>query len=107
MRRRSRPRCDGGVVDRTSARSDDRVSRGLPLSGEEIRDRTIVRMERDIALAPRQAGWDEALSGPGFRVALRKVRDPGDGELGGRMSSALIRLNTSAETSLQKFNPLK
>lgn len=70
----------------------DMLSNVAAIVGEEIRDRTIVRDLRNMAMPAPNLGWDNSLSTETFRVALRKVRDPGDGEFGIQLSSALLRL---------------
>lgn len=64
--------------------------------GEEIRDRSIVRADWGAVPSTSDVGFDPALSSPSFRVAMRKLRDPGDQELGRRLSNALVRLNRRA-----------
>ena len=71
----------------------DTLANVAAIVGEAIRDRTIVRSERSASGPSTVSGWDQALSGSSFRVALRKVRDAGDGSLGERLSEALGRLN--------------
>lgn len=61
--------------------------------GEEIRDRSIERVDWGSVPRTQDAGWDQSLSSSGFRIALRKVRDAGDRDLGRQISSALLRLN--------------
>ena len=63
--------------------------------GEELRDRTIIRAEHADAPPSKQSGWDDTYSSEGFRVAARKTRDAGDGVLGARLSSVLLRLKPS------------
>jgi NTE family protein len=91
------------VLDRTTAfapltideRQQDAFANVAAIVGEAIRDRSIVRPQNAELLRLEASGWDVSLTTPGLRVAARKIRDAGDGELGGRLSLALRRLNES------------
>ena len=91
------------VLDRTTAfaplavdeRQQDTLSNVAAIVGEAIRDRSIVRPQSAGPLRLRASGWDASLTTAGLRVAARKIRDAGDGDLGGRLSLALRRLNAS------------
>lgn len=84
------------VID---AAEQDAFANLAAIIGEEIRDRRFVLAERGSEVVVRGADWDPALSVPGFRVAARKIRDAGNGELGGLVSSALLRLRARLPTS--------
>lgn len=91
------------VLDRTTAfaplavdeRQQDTLANVAAIVGEAIRDRSIVRPQNAELLRPRASAWDASLTTAGLRVAARKIRDAGDGDLGGRLSLALRRLNES------------
>ncbi|HZF96031.1 MAG TPA: patatin-like phospholipase family protein [Allosphingosinicella sp.] len=92
------------VLDRTTdfaplavdQRQQDTFANVAAIIGEAIRDRSIVRPQSAEASRPRSGGWDDLLSTAGLRVAARKMRDAGDGELGVRLSLALRRLDDAA-----------
>ena len=96
------------VLDRTTdfapftidQRQQDTLANVAAIVGEAIRDRSIVRPQSADALRSRSAGWDELLSTTGLRVAARKIRDAGDGDLGGRLSLALRRLSDGQRGAL-------
>jgi NTE family protein len=95
------------VLDRTTAfapmavddHQQDTLANIAAIVGEAIRDRSIVRPQSAESRLARTRGWDASLTTVGLRVAARKIRDAGDGNLGVRLSIALRRLNESAGSS--------
>lgn len=92
------------VLDRTTdfaslavdQRQQDTLANVAAIVGEAIRDRSIVRPQSFKPLSASSGGWDKSLSTAGLRVAARKIRDAGDGDLGGRLSLVLRRLSDGA-----------
>lgn len=91
------------VLDRTTPfaslavdeRQQDIFANVAAIIGEAIRDRSIVRPPSAGPPRSRASGWDVSITTTGLRVAARKIRDAGDGDLGRRLSLALWRLNGS------------
>ncbi|MDP9423335.1 MAG: patatin-like phospholipase family protein [Pseudomonadota bacterium] len=81
------------VIDESE---QDTLANIAAIIGEEMRDRHIERATGNISPHAEATGWDQAESTKTMKLAARKIRNVQDGELGRRLSQALLRMNTAS-----------